>query len=91
MMIGSAYKPGDPPPEGYCQWFDWVRVQIRAGLRQRRCVVCGLYRFPQETCCEIPPEVREARQRAAAASHASKAARKARLRAEVATLKAGKR
>lgn len=40
---------------------------------------------------EVCPQIRAARQRAAAASHASKAARKARLRAEVAALKAGKR
>jgi hypothetical protein len=47
----DAYKPWDPPPEGYIARQEWAGVQYRAGLRQRRCPGCGLWRFPQETCC----------------------------------------
>ena len=31
------YKPGDPPPTGYCDWHEWARIQDKAGLRQVRC------------------------------------------------------
>lgn len=45
---GGDYSPGDPPPEGYCQWHEWAQVQYKAGLRQQRCGICSLWKFPQE-------------------------------------------
>jgi len=45
------FKAGDLPPLGYLQNVEWARVQLRAGLRQKRCRKCGLFRFPQERCC----------------------------------------
>jgi ribosomal protein S27AE len=44
----SPYKPGDPRPDGYLNWHAWAEVQDKAGLRQKRCNRCGLWRFPQE-------------------------------------------
>lgn len=41
------YRPGDPEPEGYLEWHEWARVQVRAGIHQRNCRVCGLWQFPQ--------------------------------------------
>lgn len=43
-----AFKPGDPPPEGYREWHAWAQVQHKAGLRQVRCGFCSHYCFPQE-------------------------------------------
>jgi hypothetical protein len=40
-FVGS-YKPGDPQPEGYLDRQEWARVQLKAGLRQRRCPRCSL-------------------------------------------------
>jgi hypothetical protein len=45
---GGPYKAGDQPPIGYCDWMEWAEVQHKAGLRQRRCVKCDKYRYPQE-------------------------------------------
>jgi hypothetical protein len=56
----SLYKPGDPPPGGYLNWHAWAEVQDKAGLRQKKCRQCGLWKFPQElsglTClgCSTP-------------------------------------
>lgn len=53
LLEPGTYKKGDPPPSGYIQWHEWAKVQHRSGLRQKRCPVCGLWRFPQELpCCE---------------------------------------
>lgn len=50
------YKPGDQRPTGIMNLWDWADVQLAAGLKQRQCWKCGLWRFPQETCCgpELP-------------------------------------
>jgi hypothetical protein len=59
LLNMPIFKPGDPPPpdgppggpydgRNYSQWMEWARVQNRARLRQRRCSMCGLWRFPQE-------------------------------------------
>ena len=48
MNIQGEYKPGDPRPEGYLAVEQWARDQMRGGLRQFRCPVCGLWQFPQE-------------------------------------------
>ena len=45
---GGPYKPGDQPPFGHCDWMEWAEVQHKAGLRQRQCVKCDKYRYPQE-------------------------------------------
>ena len=42
------YKPGDPAPEGYLAWHEWADTQHKAGLRQKECGRCGLWRYPQE-------------------------------------------
>lgn len=55
LLIMPTYKAGDPPPTGYLQWHEWARAQIKGGLRQRRCRVCGLWQFPQEGCCGRVP------------------------------------
>ncbi len=44
------YERGTLPPEGYLQWHAWAKVQQKAGLRQKKCPRCGLYRYPQEPC-----------------------------------------
>jgi uncharacterized OB-fold protein len=49
--IVDVYKPGDPKPGAYVARSEWADGQLRAGLRQRRCRTCGLWRFPQEPCC----------------------------------------
>lgn len=58
LAVAGDYKPGDPPPGGYCDWHEWARVQVKARLKQRRCGRCGLLQFPQElartTETEIP-------------------------------------
>lgn len=43
---------GTQPPKGYLPWHHWAEVQQKAGLRQRQCPVCNLWRFPQEKCCK---------------------------------------
>lgn len=42
------YKPGDQAPDGYLAWHEWAEVQHKAGLRQKQCGKCGLWRYPQE-------------------------------------------
>lgn len=42
------YAPGDPAPEGYLEWHEWAEIQHKAGLRQKQCGRCGLWRYPQE-------------------------------------------
>jgi hypothetical protein len=48
LTIPPIFKAGDPAPTGYFDWHEWARVQGKAGLKQRKCRQCGLYRFPQE-------------------------------------------
>ncbi len=50
LDVSGNHKPGDPPPEGYIDKAEWAAVQMKAGLKQRRCWSCGLWRFPQEVC-----------------------------------------
>jgi hypothetical protein len=44
----SDFKKGDSPPSGYMAWHRWAEVQYKSGLRQERCGMCGLFKFPQE-------------------------------------------
>ena len=48
LSADGEYKPGDPPPTGYCAWHAWAQVQTDAGLRQTTCADCGKWKFPQE-------------------------------------------
>lgn len=48
ILEQDTYKPGDQAPEGYLAWHEWAGVQHKAGLRQKQCGRCGLWRYPQE-------------------------------------------
>ena len=48
ILEQATYKPGDQAPEGYLAWHEWAEVQHKAGLRQKQCGQCGLWRYPQE-------------------------------------------
>lgn len=52
MLVGSPFKPGDQAPTGYLDWHAWAEIQHKAGLRQKVCGKCGLWRFPQEMSAE---------------------------------------
>ena len=47
------FKPGDQPPAGYLARHAWADAQLKGGLRQEECPVCGLWKFPQETCDHV--------------------------------------
>lgn len=53
ILAQAEYKPGDPAPEGYLAWHEWAEVQHKAGLRQKQCGRCGLWRFPQQLSAEV--------------------------------------
>lgn len=56
IHVVPVFQPGDPPPTGYIEWHEWARVQLRAGIRQKRCLTCKLWKFPNERCaCTTPP------------------------------------
>ena len=46
LLSVPTFEPGDQPPSGYLAWFEWARVQHQAGLRQKRCPMCTLWRYP---------------------------------------------
>jgi hypothetical protein len=48
ILEQAVYKPGDQAPDGYLAWHEWAEVQHKAGLRQKQCGKCGLWRYPQE-------------------------------------------
>ena len=48
ILEQATYKAGDPAPEGYLAWHEWAEAQHKAGLRQKQCGRCGLWRFPQQ-------------------------------------------
>ena len=53
VLEQDTYKPGDQAPDGYLAWHEWAEVQHKAGLRQKQCGRCGLWRYPQELSGEI--------------------------------------
>ena len=53
ILEQAHYKPGDQAPEGYLQWHEWAEVQHKAGLRQKQCGRCGLWRYPQQLSTEV--------------------------------------
>lgn len=48
LLVQPIYKPGDPAPDGYLAWHEWAETQHKAGLRQKECAKCGLWKYPQE-------------------------------------------
>lgn len=48
VALVATFQPGDFAPSGYCDWHEWAKVQMRAGLRQVRCSRCERFKFPQE-------------------------------------------
>ena len=48
ILEQATYKAGDQAPQGYLAWHEWAEVQHKAGLRQKQCGQCGLWRYPQE-------------------------------------------
>ena len=48
ILEQATYAPGDQAPEGYLAWHEWADTQHKAGLRQKECGRCGLWRYPQE-------------------------------------------
>lgn len=57
--ITPIFKAGDPEPEGYLEWHEWARVQMKAGLKQVR-RKCGYFHFPQEKCKHIAKDISDA-------------------------------
>ena len=56
------FKPGDPMPDGYIARQDWAQAHIDAGLRQKPCGNCGLWKFPHEMSskwCSTPASTRK--------------------------------
>ena len=53
ILEQARYKPGDQAPDGYLEWHEWAEVQHKAGLRQKQCGRCGLWRFPQQLSAEV--------------------------------------
>lgn len=53
ILEQATYKPGDQAPEGYLEWHEWAEVQHKAGLRQKQCGRCGLWRYPQQLSAEV--------------------------------------
>lgn len=54
VLMMPTFKPGDLPPSGYLEWHEWADVQRKAGIRQTVCTKCGIWRTPQEVCCNAP-------------------------------------
>ena len=48
IHIIPEFKAGDPAPSGYLESHEWARAQHKAGIRQRQCPKCNLWRYPQE-------------------------------------------
>lgn len=53
VLEQKRYRPGDQAPEGYLAWHEWAEVQHKAGLRQKQCGQCGLWRYPQQLSAEV--------------------------------------
>jgi hypothetical protein len=44
----TTWAKGVMPPDGYVAWQDWAKAQHYHGLKQRQCIGCCRWRFPQE-------------------------------------------
>jgi hypothetical protein len=53
LLVQQNFKPGDQAPQGYLAWHEWAEVQHKAGLRQKQCGRCGLWRYPQQLSAEV--------------------------------------
>jgi len=63
MDCAGHYKPGDLPPDGYLQWSEWAEVQRKAGIKQKQCCVCCLWKTPQELSDKVHVSNAETRDR----------------------------
>lgn len=48
VCVTKTYKPGDQPPDGYLEWYEWAEMQRKAGIKQVQCISCGIWKTPQE-------------------------------------------
>ena len=48
MCVQPDFKPGAHAPEGYLAWPERGDKQHKAGLRQKECGRCGMWKYPQE-------------------------------------------
>lgn len=53
VLEQQRYRPGDQAPQGYLEWHEWAEVQHKAGLRQKQCGRCGLWRYPQQLSATV--------------------------------------
>ena len=53
VLEQQRYRPGDQAPGGYLAWHEWADVQHKAGLRQKQCGRCGLWRYPQQLSATV--------------------------------------
>ena len=53
ILKQNQYKAGDLPPTEYLAWHEWAMVQIKAGIKQKQCGRCGLWRTPQELSVKV--------------------------------------
>lgn len=53
MTKPKRFPMGCPAPSGYVHWHEWAEAQGKAGLKQRQCPRCKLWRFPQESCFRL--------------------------------------
>ena len=51
LCAAPVFQVGDLPPAEYGARHEWAAIQLRGGLRQHKCPVCGKWEFPQEKCC----------------------------------------
>lgn len=48
ITVQRDYEVGSMPPDGYLEWQEWAETQHKAGLRQKCCMSCGKWQYPQE-------------------------------------------
>lgn len=50
LLVTGDFRPGDPRPSGYNDFFEWCRVQERAGHRMKSCSHCCKWWYDFEDC-----------------------------------------
>ena len=53
ILEQNQYKAGDLPPTAYLAWHEWAMVQKKAGIKQKQCGRCGLWKTPQELSVKV--------------------------------------
>lgn len=48
VELMKLWPKGCEAPAGYVAWFEWCEAQTAHGLRQKRCVHCDRFLFPQQ-------------------------------------------